>query len=121
VKLPDREVRMGMVRDMVYGPMCATLMRFTRECGTIFMALGSFKHPEKEGFHGSRGWFGDLTVDGRSLDVRDLVNTIMVQHFQHHYPLAPGDLTGAVRELAAWLGIGFLDAVPYKPYLQRST
>jgi hypothetical protein len=48
----------------------------------------------------------------------DLVNTVMVSGFEHHFPLAMGDLSESVLEFAAWMSITPIEKVPYRNYLQ---
>jgi len=49
----------------------------------------------------------------------DFVNTIMVNRVQHHFTLAFGNLTEEMIEMASWLQIQPLDAVPYQKYMQN--
>lgn len=109
---------MGPVSSMVFAPMEATVMRFTREGAGMLVMSGAFRDDGKKSHDGSRGWFGDLKLNGEDAGARDVVNTIIVNRFQHHYPLVKGNFTEELMEFAAWLGINPLEKVNYKNYLQ---
>ena len=110
----------GIVRDMVFKPGHVTIARITGECDKFFLAEGDFIDYEKKSFFGSRGWMGNLKFDREKISVRDFVNTILVQRFQHHYPIVNGDLTKEIKELAAWLNMRFVKKVSYQEYMQNS-
>ena len=57
-------------------------------------------------------------MNGESIGVLDLVNTVQVNGFQHHYPMVPGCLESEIKEFAAWLGLRPLEKVPYADHLQ---
>jgi L-fucose isomerase-like protein len=106
------------VSEMVYAKQKATTARFTKEGDELFLLTGEFNNPDKPSFDGSRGWLGDLHLNGEPIGVIDLMNTIIVQQMQHHYAVASGDLHEEMLEVAAWLGIKPVEKVPYKNYLQ---
>ena len=108
----------GVARDMVFDKMDATIFRLTGECDKYMVVEGSFLGDSKKSLTGSRGWFGGLTMNGEKISALDLINTIQVSGFQHHYPVIPGRLTDYVKEFAAWLGLKPLKPVPYADYLQ---
>lgn len=110
--------RCGVVRDMVFdeGPFSA--MRLTGECDRLFQMGGWFMPAGKPSFHGSRGWCHRLTYAGEAIGARDLLNTILCNGFQHHFPLVAGDYTEEIQEFAAWLGLRPLPRVPYAAHLQ---
>ena len=104
-------VEMAPVTEMIYRSEAATIARFTREGEKLFLLDGEF-------FNGSRGWLRALRLAREPIAIRDLVNTIINQYMQHHYPVALGDYSGEMLEIAAWLGITPLEKVPYQDYLQ---
>ena len=110
--------RCGVARDMVFDENPISVMRLTGECDRLFQMGGSFVSPEKFSFHGSRGWCGDLTFNGEKIGARDLLNTILVNGFQHHFPVIMGDYSDEIKEFAAWSGLKPLKRVPYADYLQ---
>lgn len=117
---PGRGVtaRCGVAREMVFDPHPISVMRLTGECDRYFQMGGAFVSPEKPSFHGSRGWCGELTLHGEPIGARDLLNTILTNGFQHHFPIILGDYTDEIKEFAAWSGLKPLPRVPYADYLQ---
>lgn len=110
----------GIVRDMVFMPGHVTVARITGECDKFFLAEGDFIDYEKKSFFGSRGWMGKLKINREDISVRDFVNTVLVQRFQHHYPIVKGDHAQELMEIAAWLRMGFVGKVAYQNYMQNS-
>lgn len=108
----------GVVRDMTFKPQHVTIGRIAGEGEKLFIAEGDFIDREKNSYCGSRGWLGNLELNGEHIAVRDFVNTVLVRKFQHHYPLVPGRLTDELKEMGAWLGMELLEKAPYTNYLQ---
>lgn len=111
--------KIGLIADMVFKPQQVTFMRITGEWDKMFLLDGKIIDKAKESVGGSRGWVGDLRLNRRSISVRDLTNTILVQGMQHHYPMMSGDITEELLEVAAWLDIKPVEAVEYRNYLQN--
>lgn len=107
----------GVVASMAFKPGAVTVASLNDAFDNLFLLTGDVM--EKRGFAGSSGWVNHLAVNGQPLDLPTLINTILVQRVNHHYPTAFGDLTAELNELAAWTGISVLDPVPYRPYLQN--
>lgn len=110
--------RCGVARDMVFDDNPITVMRLSGECDKLFHMGGEFMLPDKFSFHGSRGWCGNLTLNGEKIGAKDLLNTILVTGFQHHFPVVIGDYTDEIKEFAAWAGLTPIKKVPYADYLQ---
>ncbi len=110
----------GIARDMVFKPGHVTVARITGESDKFFLAEGDFVDYEKKSFCGSRGWMGNLKLNREKITVRDFVNTVLVQRFQHHYPIVNGDFSEEILEIAAWLGMKMVSKVPYQEYMQNS-
>ena len=110
----------GIVRDMVFKPGHVTVARITGEGNRFLLAEGNFIDYEKKSFFGSRGWMGDLKLNREKITVRDFVNTVLVQRFQHHYPIVNGDFSKEIMEIAAWLKMDFVGKIPYQDYMQNS-
>ena len=108
----------GVVRDLVCDPGQMTIGRIYGEADQLLVAGGSFLGDVKPSFCGSRGWMGDLTLNRKPISALDLVNTLLVQRFAHHYPIVPGDYTKELMEAMGWLGLKPVKAVPYEDYLQ---
>lgn len=107
----------GPVATMQFSETDFTCMRLTKDCDAMLLFRGDMinKLPV---YHGSAGWAANLTQDGEKLPVLDLANTVMVNGYQHHYPLVRGNVEDVLREAAAWLGIAQLEKVPYRDYMQ---
>ena len=108
----------GVARDMVFGEQHVTIARLTGEIDKMLLLEGDFTASEKKSFFGSRGWLGGLKMNREPISARDLVNTVLVRKFQHHFPIVGGDYSREVLELCAWLGLGTLERAPYQDYLQ---
>ncbi len=115
----DHAVGTGVVRDMVFDDDVYTVARLTGESNKMFLASGTMQDGSKASYNGSRGWLGDLHLNGKPITALDFFNTIMVHGFQHHFPMVKGNYTEEVMEVMAWLGLEGLEAVPYENYLQR--
>lgn len=111
----------GTVRDMVFDPGKITIARLAGECDKMLVASAEFLDGQKPSFYGSRGWAGNLQLNRKAISSRDLLNTILVQRFQHHYPIVKGDFSKEVLEACAWLGLQTIEAVPYEDYMQNPT
>jgi len=92
--------RTGTIGEMVFKPQPATVMRPTKDCSRVFLLTGNFIDYEKPGYVGSKGWMGNLNMNGEKINARELMNTIMVQREQHHYPIIAGNFENEVQEIA---------------------
>ncbi|MCL2164057.1 MAG: hypothetical protein FWH55_06615 [Oscillospiraceae bacterium] len=108
----------GMITNMLFKPQHVTFMRITGEWDKIFLLDGKIIDRRKDSPQGSRGWVEELRLNRKSIRVRNLVNTILVQGMQHHYPMAAGDITEELMEAAAWLGLKPVEEIGYENYLQ---
>ncbi len=111
----------GVTRDMVFAPDEVTVARLTGECDKMLVVGGKFMGTDKKSFHGSRGWLGNLTLNNESISAKDFLNTILVQRFQHHFPIVKGNFINEVFEVMAWLGLDKVEKVEYKDYMQNPT
>lgn len=111
-------IRVSGVNNMYYAQQAVTIARFTEEYRNMFLLTGEFFEREDRSFDGSRGWLGNLKLNGEPISLKDLVNTIMVQGYQHHYPIVAGNIEPLVQEVMAWLSVKPLRPVPYQDYLQ---
>ena len=48
---------------------------------------------------------GKLKTGKEMLPVKTLLNTVLSQGFQHHYPIVAGNVEDELREIMAWLNI----------------
>lgn len=111
-------IRVSGVNNMYYAAQPVTIARFTDNYQRILTFSGNFVEKDDRSYDGSRGWVGQMTMDGTPVSTLTLVNTVMANGLQHHFPIVSGHVEEAVRELAAWLDIAPVSPVPYKTYLQ---
>jgi L-fucose isomerase-like protein len=107
----------GVVANLQFKAGVVTVSVLSNCFDNLFILSGEVMR-EKKGYAGSSGWVTDLRVNGNRVSVMELLNTIVVQRVNHHYPAAQGDLTNELNEFAAWLKIRVLEPVVYRPYLQ---
>lgn len=108
----------GVTRDMVFDPGEVTIARISGEADELLVANGSFLGDTKPSFYGSRGWLGGLSLNGTPIGALDLVNTLLVRRFSHHFPIVRGDYSKELLEAMGWLGMKKIEPVPYADYLQ---
>ena len=110
--------RCGVARDMIFDENPISIMRLSGECDKFLQMGGEFMLRDKFSFNGSRGWCGNLTFNGEKIGAKDLLNTILVNGVQHHFPAVLGDYTAEIKEFAAWAGLAPIKKVEYADYLQ---
>jgi len=112
--------KIGLINNIVFKPQHLTFTRITGEWDRILVLDGNAIDAVKNSPHGSRGWIGDLRLNGNNISVRNLMNTILVQGLQHHYSMISGDITEELLEVASWLDIKPVKPVVYQNYFQRT-
>jgi hypothetical protein len=105
----------GLQHNLVLKAGRVTVGGFSTDFQRMLVLDGSID-PSKPSYIGSRGWLRDLRLNTQPLSVRDLVQTVMGSHFQHHYPLVYGDYSDVLMELATWLEVGPIKLQRYTPY-----
>ncbi len=110
---------MPIVRDLSFKPEHVTIARIAGEADKIFIADGKVIK-DKESFTGSSGWIGDVRLNREKISAIDFVNTVLVNKFHHHYPVAFGDVTNEINEIASWISMGHINEVKYEDYFQDS-
>jgi len=105
--------------NMVLKKTPFTLMRLTDGGNRLLLATGETLGTSKPSPRGTCGWATNFTMSGERLSALDFANTVMVNGFEHHFPLAMEPLSDAVLEFAAWADITPLEKIPYTNYLQR--
>jgi L-fucose isomerase-like protein len=108
----------GVAHDMVFDSGPITIARFAGEWDRMFLAGGNIIDYPKKSFYGSRGWVGDLSFNRERISARDMINTILVQRFSHHFPAVYGDYSKEILEVMSWLGLVPIKRVNYEDYLQ---
>ena len=111
----------AVVRDMVFDPGRVTFARLAGEMDQMLLMDGAVIDSDKKSFYGSRGWVGDLRFNRQPISALDLLNTILVQRFSHHFPMVKGDFTREVSELMAWLNLKPIQVVKYEDFMQNPT
>ncbi len=110
----------GLVRDMEFDPGKASVFRFSGDMESYINVTGDFIGNTKVSNCGSRGWFKNLKLNGKQIGALDFTNTILAGGFEHHYPVAWGDLGDEIAEMNKWLGIKPVKKIAYENYLQDS-
>jgi len=103
--------------DLVFPETEMTVFRLTRESDRFFYFTGRGFDEKKKSYDGSRGWITDLRLYGRQISAIDLVNTVLDNHLQHHFPLILQDVSSYIEEFASWLGLKKIEKREYKDYL----
>jgi len=111
--------KVGIINDLTFKAQSVTIMRVTDDGSRIFLARGNILKEKKKNFDGSRGWIGNLRILEKKASTLDFVNTIMVNRFEHHYPIASGNLYEQLMEACAWLSLEPIEIVAYQNYLQN--
>jgi hypothetical protein len=114
----DQKPPTGLHNDLVLKPGQATVVGFTANFENLLVLEGAIDN-QKSSYVGSRGWYRNIRVGAESASVPEVVQTLMKSGFQHHYPLAYGNLMPAAMEMAAWLGIEPIQKQTYTDYLVR--
>jgi len=108
------------VSSMEFAPANVSIMRFTNECGAAFVMGGDF-FDGKLSHDGSRGWMHNFTFNGEAINVPDLVNTILVNGFHHHYPMVRGNYFAEIMDLLYFLDIKLLKRHEYAHFNRPET
>ncbi len=114
---PPEAPKSGVSSDLVFAPGPVTIVRFSQAADTLLLMSANVMEGPSRGYAGSRGWLGDLRMNGERLSIPDLIETVAYYGLEHHYPLARGNWTDVFHELAAWARIDILDRIAYRDYL----
>jgi L-fucose isomerase-like protein len=113
---PDGK-RTGLHNDLVLRPGVGTVLGFTTDFNGMLVLDGEIDNT-KPSYIGSRGWLTNLHLNSERISTPDLVQTLMVSGYQHHYPFAYGKLGEAGLEICGWLGISPIPRHKYTPHLR---
>jgi hypothetical protein len=113
---PEGE-RTGLHNDLVLKPGRGSVMGFTTDFARMLILEGDIDNT-KPSYMGSRGWLKNLLLNSEKVSTRELIQTLMVSGFQHHYPFAYGDLGQVCLEFCSWLGIQPIKKEHYTPYVR---
>ncbi len=107
-----------IIRDMAFKAGHITIARISEDTERFLLADGEVIDG-KNGFLGCRGWVGNLRLNREKISALDFVNTVLEQKLEHHYPIAMGDLTKQINEIASWKRMGFVKKIPYQDFMQN--
>jgi L-fucose isomerase-like protein len=108
---------LGPITDMIYPESDATVFRLTGECDHYYYFTGKGIGQDKESWNGSRGWLKDLKLYGKPIEAIDLINTILLNNIQHHYPIVLKDVGKYISEFAYWLDLKKIKRLDYEDFL----
>ena len=108
----------GVVADLTFKPGPITVFRMDNNFDDLLIMKGEVM-ADKDSFYGSSGWVKNLQINGNKLSTKDLINTLIVNHVDHHFPTVYGDFTDELMEFANWKSMSVLNEISYKPYFQR--
>jgi hypothetical protein len=109
--------RTGLHNDLTLKPGVVSVLGFSADFEHM-LVLGGEIDNTKPGYNGSRGWLKSLKLNSETVTVADLVQTLMASGYQHHYPIAYGNLAEASLELAAWLKVKPIQLERYTSYVK---
>ncbi len=107
----------GPTTDVIFRKSDLTVFRVCREADHFYYFTGHSMDSGKKSFRGSRGWVGDLKFYKEPVQVLDLMNTLIVQSWAHHYPMVMRDVGSYLEEIAFWLKLKRVVKDPYREYL----
>ena len=112
------DTRFGVSGDLVIEPQSTTIAYAGNDFSELLIATADVIDTGHSGFDGTRGWFGNFTLNGDPIELDDLVNTVIVRGQEHHYAVGQGSYASELAEVAAWLGLRTINPVPKRDYLQ---
>jgi L-fucose isomerase-like protein len=109
--------QIGFHNDLVLKPGEGTVLGFTTDFEALLILTGKIDN-QKPSYRGSRGWLTNLKLNGQQIPTPDLVQTLMVSGYQHHYPFVYGQLSDIGLEICGWLGLNPIKREKYTPYVR---
>lgn len=109
----------GVAGDQVFAPQPVTVGYVSEDAEQILVMKSEVIDHPSPGYDGTRGWLSKTYLNGKPIDIWDLINTFTVRGLQHHFAMSQGDVTRELMELAAWKKMRLVEPVPYADYLQR--
>lgn len=106
------------VNSMSFAAGPVTVARLTNDYKNMLLFSGEIMEKADKSYDGSRGWIGGLHVEGEAIGIRELINSVLSNGFQHHYAIVGGHVENEMREIMAWLGIKPFAFLKYQDYLQ---
>lgn len=108
----------GVVADMNFKPGDITIATLNNDFNHLFVMTGSIMK-DKKPYYGSSGWVNNIRIAGHPTTIPELINTIMVNGVNHHYPTSYDNLYEELAEFAFWKDITIFQPVPYQNFMQK--
>ncbi len=108
----------GVVADMAFKKADITVATLQNDFEHLFVLTGTVMEGKKP-YYGSSGWVNDLRIAGKSVTIPELINTIMVNKVNHHYPTSFDNLYEELVEFAYWKDIELFKPIVYTHAMQR--
>jgi hypothetical protein len=107
----------GPTTDIAFRESDLTVFWICRDADYFYYFTGHSMDSDKKAFRGSRGLVDDLKLYKEPVQVLDLMNTLLVQSWAHHYPMVMWDVGSYLEEIAFWLKLKRVPKDPYTEYL----
>jgi L-fucose isomerase-like protein len=117
-KAPGEEPT-GLSSDIVFQNGPVTVMRFNDDGNSMFTFESDIVTGPAKPYKGSGGWFSNITSNGTGYRAKDVLNTVMANGFEHHYPVARGHIEQVYREMAYWMNLSITPMQSWRPYAQQ--
>jgi len=105
----------GAIIDARFKESDVTVFRIVGDVNKYYYFTGmSLNNDNLNTFDGGRGWIGNLKFFKEPISVIDLINTIIVNGFPHHYPLTFMDVSDEIEEFSYILGLNKLKKIGFK-------
>lgn len=108
----------GVTGDQVFAAQDTSIIYIGDSGDSLLVLRSQIIDRDVKGFDGTRGWFSKFELNQESIEMWDLVNTIIVRGQEHHFAVGQGNVTTELMEIAAWLKMRLVEKIPYKDYLQ---
>ena len=107
----------GAISDLVFRNGPVSVFRIARDANALFWMTATVSGRDPNGFTGCRGWLEGFSIAGDPASLEDTVATVMAHGLEHHFVLAPGDISSVLVELGAWAGMEPLTRRPMRSHL----
>lgn len=106
----------GVIADLQFKPGEITVHRL---CSTT-QELVVFKAEvfDKESYQGSSGWIHNFKMQGKQMNIPELLSLLYNYRVDHHMSFGYGDIEDALIEFANWKEIKVGEYSPYVPYME---
>ncbi|MFH0795785.1 MAG: hypothetical protein V2A65_01855 [Candidatus Omnitrophota bacterium] len=108
---------LGPIIDIIYQKTDITVFRLIGESDLFYYFTGKTFDEKKKSWNGSRGWINGLKLYGEPIKAIDLINTILTNNIQHHFPIVLKDVGKYLEEFAYWLDLKKVRRMEYKDHL----